>query len=81
MSEKIKAVYLDSNGNQHDSKNAAKKANRLIEAAATLAGNLIIDGDQLVPTCEDGGIDDQGQSIIEFARAVVSIYGMKDKAK
>lgn len=95
MSEKIKAVYLDSDGNQHDTKAAAKKANRLIEAARTLLDdiigdtNIIVDGegytteaDWLTIKNEDESteLDERSVMIIEFARAVVSIYGMRDKA-
>lgn len=87
MSEQIKAVYLDSNGNQHDTKAAAKKANRLIGAATELHDALdaiepmhrpefmSMSNEQTLST--EPGIK---PAVIEFARAVVSIYGMKDKA-
>lgn len=78
----IKTVYLDSNGNLHTSKSGAAKANRLIKAAnlSNLEGavewaSAICDGEEVCAT------EEHCAAVIEFARAVVAIFGMKDGAK
>lgn len=79
MKTDIKTVYLDSNGNQHESKSAAAKANRLLEAAklSNLEGAVewaaaICDGEEVCAT------EEHSAAVIEFARSVVAIFGMKD---
>lgn len=87
MSEKIKAVYLDSDGNQHETKATAKKANRLIAAADAVSDDIdtAYNGEQSLSAharalAGDGRDDPEiDAKIIEFARAVVAIYGMRDK--
>ena len=81
MSEKIKAVYLDIDGNQHETKATAKKANRLIDSAVNLSEELTM---MKISTMSKMLVGDELASepradIIEFARAVVAIYGMRDK--
>ena len=81
----IKTIYKDSNGNEHATRAQAKKANRLIDAAAFLSqfvDNAYEGNDSLESRTSDllgGVIDEVAPAIIEFARAVVAIYGMKDK--
>ena len=81
MKTDIKTVYLDSNGNQHESKSAAAKANRLLEAAKLSNLNLegavewaaaICDGEEVCAT------EEHSAAVIEFSRAVVAIFGKKD---
>lgn len=81
MKNDIKTVYLDANGNQHESRGGAAKANRLIESAnlsnlegaSQFASGLLAD--------RDDSYFDSYDEVIEFARAVVAIVGMKDGAK
>lgn len=85
MKNDIKTVYLDIRGGQHATKSDAAKANRLIMASYNMID--VIDWEDfgvgsLLPRCEsDGGIDEHGKAIIEYARAMVAIHGMKDGAK
>lgn len=82
MKSDIKTIYLDTRGGQHESKSDAAKANRLITAAsrfvAGLTDGIHHDRRELFPRCVDGGIDEHSKNIIEYARAVVAIHGMKD---
>ena len=79
MSNNIKTVYKDINGNEHETRAQAKKANRLIDAFDAIDG-----ADLHNPTMGLAAGDPDvvsGESyLIEYARAVVAIYGMKDKA-
>lgn len=75
MSE-IKTVYLDNDGNQHETKAAARKANRVIDAFDVLHGSDMADA---VESLVSNKTDFKVECLIEFARAVVAIYGMKDK--
>ena len=79
MSNDITTVYKDKAGNDHATKGAAKKANRLIDASVTYGDSIGVNHKDMIPQCEDGGIDEQGKDAIEYARAVVAIYGMRDK--
>ena len=83
MSNDIKPIYQDKSGNTHDTRAAAKKANRLIDAAATMSP-LIDDGGSTLNAWTEAMLasqaDEESRSLIEYARSVVAIYGMKDKA-
>lgn len=86
MSNDIKTVYKDKSGRAHDTRAQARKANRLIDAAAFLSqfvDNTYDGDDSLESRTGDllgGVIDEVTPAIIEYARAVVAIFGMKDKA-
>lgn len=75
MKNDIKTVYLDIRGGQHESKADAAKANRLIAAASKVADDLECNLADLIGSAADG------HNLIEYARAVVAIHGMKDGAK
>ncbi len=72
MSNDIKPIYPDKSGNTHETRAKAKKANRLIDGAESLAEGLGVD----IST----PLKIKSNEVIEFARSVVAIYGMKDKA-
>lgn len=73
MSNDIKPIYPDKSGNTHDTRAQAKKANRLIDAAEAIAKGLGLDISEPLKL--------KSHEAVEYARAVVAIYGMKDKEK
>ncbi len=86
MSNDIKPIYQDKSGNTHDTRAAAKKANRVVDAANGLASALAdCEVDHFAGLLGADLLDDKSGHFfrvdaIEYARAVVAIYGMKDKA-
>ena len=79
MSDKIKPVYPDSDGNHHNTLAKAKKANRLIDAFDAIDG-VDLHHATMGLAAGDPDVVSGASGTIEYARAVVAIYGMKDKA-
>ena len=75
----IKAVFKDLDDNEHDTRAQAKKANRIIMAFNDIEGCDLHHVTMGVAAMDPDVISGAGR-LIEYARSIVAVYGMKDKA-